>query len=186
MLLPRKILRSCPKALLHNCLGMQDLKTLRFFRLPMWSLVATPIWIPAGTVGQSSPSEECALEQWPLFVLHPPTPVDSTLRLEKTENISAHLLLFLLLQVTELLRASEASTMNKQIGLGDLLQVRTTDPIFWGSTSSHPSLPVSENASGVVRPNVLVLNIENVTVCMIPFHTDTLNHQNSLLRNNLE
>lgn len=127
-------------------------------------------------MGQSSPSERVRLEQWPLFVLHPPTPVDSTLRLEKTENISAHHLL-LLGQVTELLPASGASTMNKQIGLGDPLPVRSTDPIFWGSTNSHPPLPVSGNALGVVRPNVLVLDIENATVFMIPFHADTLSYQ---------
>lgn len=138
-------------------------------------------------MGQSSPSEGVRLEQWPLFVLHPPTPVDSTLRLEKTENISAHLLLLLLGQVTKLLPASEASTMNKQIGLGDPLQVGTTDPIFWGSTNSHPPpLCVSGNALGVVRPNVLVSDIENVTVFMTPFHNDTLNHQDSLLSSNLE
>lgn len=148
MLLRRKTLCSRPKALLPDCLGLQDLKTLSFIRLPVWSLeyrgshahsrFQPALWVSPVHLTGVRP------EQWPLFVLYPPTPVDSTLRLEKTENISAHLLLFG--QVAELLPASEASAMNKRVQLGDPLQVRTTDPVFWGSTKSHPPLPVSDNA----------------------------------------
>lgn len=50
---------------------------------------------------------------------------------------------------------------------------------FWDSTNSDHPLSVPGNALEVVSLNVLVLNSENVTVFVIAFHTDTLNHQDS-------
>lgn len=136
---------SCLKAF---CLSVQELETLSFIWLPMWSLVSRGeqhlVWITAGTVGQSSPSEGVRLEQWPLFVLCPPTPVDSTLRLEKTPPpppLSSH-------WVSPGFRGLNYEWAD---WTGWFLAVGTTNPFYLGQCQFQSPLSASGNAPGVVR-----------------------------------
>lgn len=89
---------SSPDSFRPSCPGPQEFKPPTFIGLLLVVISQVvrsqplPLWSSAGTVCgvRSVHWRASSPEQWPLLVACHPHPVDSTFRVEKTENISAH------------------------------------------------------------------------------------------------
>lgn len=114
--------------------------------------------------GQVSPLEGKLPGTMDPSLLPHPRPVDSTFRVEKTENVSA----YDLRQVTEPLWAPVASTV--KWGVLDWMVSKNhshTSPFFWAITNSNNVFSAPIRALGFAKLNVLVLGSENMVPVLV-------------------